>query len=92
MGRDARIMGNDDNGLALPVEFIENSHDLNSIFRVQIAGRFVGQQQRRSGRQCAGKGRADQRLARRPDDPRPCMSAPGLSLCRQSRGAERERG
>ena len=45
---DARVVGDDDHRLpALPVEAPEEGHDLGRSGRVEVAGRLVGQQQRR---------------------------------------------
>ncbi|MBA7568093.1 hypothetical protein ES708_09814 [subsurface metagenome] len=49
MDRPVGMLGNDgfmsdqDNGIALPVEFIQQAHDLLPGNRVQVAGRFIGQ-------------------------------------------------
>ena len=51
-------MGDDDDGHALFVQLLEDTHDIFAGLRVQGAGRFVGQQQTGAVDQGTGNGDA----------------------------------
>ena len=51
-------MGDHDDGDALVVQFLEHAHDFDAGLAVEVAGRLVGEQQRRLVHQRAGDGDA----------------------------------
>ena len=56
VGRDVRLVGDQDDGLAGVVELLEDADDLLRGARVEVAGGLVGEQDRRVGDQGAGDG------------------------------------
>src|SRR5689334_9777561 len=48
VGRDFWLVRDEDDGNILPVQFLEECHNLCAGARVQVAGRLVGQEQRRA--------------------------------------------
>ena len=40
---DVFLVGDDDDGVAAPPDFLEDVHDLDGGFGIQVAGRLVGQ-------------------------------------------------
>ena len=58
IARHVQFVGDHDDGDALVVEFLEHAHDFDARLAVEVAGRLVGQQQRRLVDQRAGDGDA----------------------------------
>ena len=56
VARKVRFVGHEDNGVTLPRERFELRHDLPTSSRVQVARRFVGQQDRRTIHQSSTDG------------------------------------
>ena len=50
------VVGDKQNGVALPVQLVKHLHDFSAGFGVQIAGGLVGQNQRGPGHQRPGDG------------------------------------
>ena len=55
---DVELVGHHDNGDAGVVELLENAHDFDGRFGVEVAGGLVGQEQLRAVNQGAGNGDA----------------------------------
>ena len=47
VGGDVGLVGDEDDGVAGGVEALEDGHDLDAGLRVEVAGRLVGEQDRR---------------------------------------------
>ena len=58
VGRHFRIVRHEDDGDALGVELLEHPQDLDAGVRIEVAGRLVGQHQRRAVDQGPGDGHA----------------------------------
>src|SRR5262245_1524102 len=57
-GRDVGFVGDEHDGVAGFVQALEQPHDLGAGFRVEVAGRLVGEQDRRVVDERAGDGDA----------------------------------
>ncbi len=55
---DVGLVGDDDERMTARVQFVEQMHDLLAGTRIEIARRFVGEDQRGLSHQCAGDGDA----------------------------------
>src|SRR4051795_4477193 len=55
---DVRLVGDQDHGVARPMELVEEQHDLLGRGRIEVAGGLVGEQDRRLVDQGAGDGHA----------------------------------
>ena len=54
--RDRQVMGDLDNGVSLPVQFLKQTQNFPAGGGIQRAGRLIRQQQRRSAHKSAGNG------------------------------------
>src|SRR5450432_684694 len=58
VGGETRIVGNHADGCALLVEFLKQLHHCFSVFGIEVARRFIGEQDRRRATEGPGYGDA----------------------------------